>query len=310
MRVDPLLDHSLRAHSSGRMKSQEYDIVYHINSLGQRDDEPIENDSETVLILGDSFMEGYGVERGQILADRLEAITPWNVINGGVKSYSPLLEYLYLKARGLSQKPDTVVLFLDLSDPANDMYYGSRLIRDDSHLPLAIKPRVETHELLYRSSALYAYAIHLQLKYGNHEDKGYAGAAGNLAPLFAGNDDIPDSEYLPRWEKSFEYLKLIRDLLLENKIGFVLVTYPYGHQVSPEAWKVGRVAHGFPPGISSDRPFRLVESWARSESIAVISLDHAFRSAPSPEKFYFTYDGHWTAAGHAFAAEAVRKHLK
>jgi len=284
------------------MKSNEYDVVYHINSLGQRDDEPTTNDSETVLLLGDSFMEGYGVERGEILADRLEATTSWNVINAGVKSYSPLLEYLYLKHRGLAQKPDTVVLFLDLSDPANDLYYSTRLVGD------RIMPRIKTYEALYRS-ALYAYAIHLQLKYGNHHDKGYAGAAGNLAPLFAGDDDIPDSEYLPKWEKSFEYLKSIRDLLGENNIGFVLVTYPYGHQVSPDAWKEGRVAHGFPPGISSDRPFRLVESWAQSESISVISLDQSFRSAPAPEKLYFNFDGHWNAAGHAFAAEIIKDNL-
>lgn len=305
MQPDPILDHSLRPGSFGRMKGREYNVTYRINSSGLRDDYIVASDSETVLILGDSFMEGYGVERGEILADVLERRTGWNVINGGVKSYSPLLHYLFLKHRGLALNPDTVILFLDLSDPANDVYYTRRLVRGDDGKPERITPRIETNAFLHRNSVLYSHLVHLALKYGASEDKGYSGIGANLDLLFPGRDSVPDTDYFSRWERSFEYLLEIRDLLSSRKVGFILVTYPYGHQVAADAWKEGRVAHGFPPGISSDRPFRFVEHWADSESIAIVSLDLPFRHHPRPGPLYFTWDGHWTPAGHSFAADAL-----
>lgn len=317
MQADPILDHSLRPNARGRMKSYEYNVPYLINSRGNRDDENVA--AHSLMIIGDSFMEGYGVNRGELLADRLEAMgIP--TINAAVKSYSPLLEYLYLRHSGLSLHPDTVILFFDLSDPSNDEYYSRRLITDDSGLPLSIRPRRITFfnptgpiaEWLSAHSALYAYLHHVALKYfpENHEDVGYAGTALDLDPLFPGRDSIPDTDYIPRWNKSFTYLKLIRDTLKPRNIDFKIVVYPYGHQVSPDAWSEGRKGHNFPSGISSRRPERVLLNWAASESIPVISLYDTFLAHPRPASLYFITDGHWTAAGHDLAARAVYDALK
>ncbi len=311
MRPDPILDHSLRPGARGRMKSREYDVTYLINGLGLRDDEP---EPGSIMILGDSFMEGYGVERGEILADRL-ATAGFPAVNAGVKSYSPLLEYLYLRHRGLELRPDTVLLFLDLSDPANDAYYARRLVRDESGRPLSITPRRSRlplpsgalSEWLDRNSALYAYGIHLALKHfpASDGDIGYSGAAEDLDLLFPGRDSLSDTEFAKGWDVTFEAFKEIRDLLSGRNIFFAVITYPYGHQVSPDAWSEGRKAWNFPPGVSSDRPFRFVETFCAAESIPVFSLDRTFRAHENPGSLYFTWDGHWTAKGHAVAAEAV-----
>lgn len=325
MRPDAILDHSLRPGSVGRMVSAEYDARYMINSLGMRDDEipiPGNPDAATrggILLLGDSFMEGYGVNRGEILADRLERWTGIPVYNAGVKSYSPLLHYLYLRHRGLALRPDTVLLFFDLSDPANDEYYARRLVRDDSGRPLAIRPRRAggisltgpVAQVLERHSALFCYARHALQKYlpAGREDVGYAGAALDLDPLWPGRDSIPDSDYVRGWDRSFEFLGAIRDLLAERGIAFRVVLYPYGHQVSADAWPEGRRAHNFPPGVSSRRPEEFFRAWAATESIPVLSLWDAFRNHPAPGSLYFPRDGHWTPEGHAVAAEAVHELL-
>lgn len=320
MRPDPILDHSLRPGARGRMMSMEYNVTYAINSLGMRDDDLDDADrSGRLLLLGDSFMEGYGVERGLILADRVEQ--PGRIVmNAGVKSYSPLLEYLYLRHRGLVLKPDTVVLFFDLSDPANDAYYTRRLITDDSGLPLAIRPRRAgalpltgpTAQFLENYSALFCYLRHAALKYlpAGREDVGYAGAALDLEPLFPGRDAIPDSDYYHRWEPSLRYLRLVRDLLADRGVAFRLVIYPYGHQVSADAWAEGRRAHNFPPGVSSRRPEEFLLRFASAEGIPTLSLWDTFRNHPDPGSLYFRHDGHWTAAGHAVAAEAVSRWLE
>jgi hypothetical protein len=315
MRPDAILDHSLRPHARGRMRSAEYDVAYRINAFGQRDDEPRPH---ALMILGDSFMEGYGVERGAILADRLEAMgIP--TINAGVKSYSPLLEYLYLVHRGLAFAPDTVVLFFDLSDPANDEYYTRRL--EAFGTPEArIRPRRLSlfdnwspfAQWLEGHSALYAYLLHMGMKHfpATKEDIGYAGAALDMDPLFPGRDAIPDTAYFGRWKTSQEYLLAIRNLLEKHGVAFRLVTYPYGHQVAADAWAEGRKGHGFPPGVSSDRPFRFLETWCAENGIAVLSLDRAFTAHPDPGSLYFVEDGHWTAEGHRVAADAVAAWMK
>jgi hypothetical protein len=316
MTRDPILDHALRPHSFGRMKSREYNVTYRINSFGLRDNEP-EMDHRrkgAIVLLGDSFMEGYGVARGEIAADHLRQ-RGISVVNAGVKSYSPLLHYLWLRHRGLALQSDTILLFFDQSDPTNDEFYGRRLDRDDAGLPARIRPRrialLEPPErldaMLAPRSALYAYLVHLGLKHfpREKEDIGYAGAADALDALFPGRDAIPDAAYLPRWRHSFEYLGLIRDLCRERGIAFAIVIYPYGHQVSPDAWPHGRVAHHFPPGVSSDRPRRVVEDWAVAEGIPVFSLWDAFRNHPAPGTLFFPHDGHWTPAGHALVAEEI-----
>jgi hypothetical protein len=320
MRPDAILDHSLRPGSGGRMKSREYDVAYRVNALGMRDDEPRSGETGGILLLGDSFMEGYGVNRGEVLADRLEKILGVRVSNAGVKSYSPLLEYLYLAHRGLALRPDTVVLFFDLSDPANDEYYSRRLLCDDSGLPLAIRPRrsglwnpmTPSARWLDDHSALYAYLLHMALKYFPESDAdiGYAGAAKDLQPLWPGRDDIPDTAFANGYARSFEYLRAIRDLLAQNGVAVLVVVYPYGHQVAANAWQEGRLAHGFPPGVSSDRPMRFMESWCGENRIPCLSLGPVFRAHPDPGPLYFVHDGHWTAEGHRVAAEAVAEWMR
>lgn len=315
MRPDPILDHSMRPYSTGRMKSKEYNVLYKINSIGFRDDEPHQGG---IIILGDSFMEGYGVERGSVLADKLRSYG-FTVNNFGTKSYSPLLEYLLLKQKGLELQPDTILLFFDLSDPANDEYYYRRAVFDSQGKPTAIFPRQAVLPLINNKfgewldlhSGLYAYYIHFALKYfpASDADVGYAGIAKGMDPLFTGRDSIPDSDYYRRWDTSLMMIKEIRSLCIKNNISFGIISYPYGHQVSEDAWSEGRKGHGFPKGISSDRPFRFLEKWCESEKIPVLSLDKTFRAYPSPKELYFNFDGHWTAKGHKVAADAVKDWL-
>lgn len=315
MRVDPVLDHCFRPNAVGRMRSREYDVMYRINSVGLRDDEPR---PRGYLLLGDSFMEGYGVARGKTLADLLRA-RGLNIVNAGMKSYSPLLEYLFLKHRGLALEPDTVVLFLDLTDVTNDEFYGRRLVTDAAGEPLAVRPRqlsipwpsAATAEFLGGHSVLYAYLEHLAYKHfpASKDDLGYAGGAPGDDFLLAGRDAISDTEYYPHWTATLSHLKRIRDLCRAHGKPFLLVTYPYAHQISPKAWTKGRVGHGFTEAVASDRPFRFVERWAAGESIPVLSLDGTFKAHPAPETLFFDWDGHWTEKGHALAADEVYKRL-
>ena len=103
-----------------------------------------------VLLLGDSFTEGVGVEAADAFPARLQELVDhagvqkrWEVINAGEASYSPILEYLLLKRVGLDLQPDLVILNLDLSDMYDDINYTKLAVFDASGDPIAVRPEPE-----------------------------------------------------------------------------------------------------------------------------------------------------------------------
>jgi len=99
---DALIDHSYAPNCEAQFKSSEWSTNVKINSYGLRDEEPNSNAELKILVLGDSFTWGYGVEhnetytelmQNQLTKQRKQSI---DVINAGATSYSPALQYLYL----------------------------------------------------------------------------------------------------------------------------------------------------------------------------------------------------------------------
>ncbi len=78
-----------------------------------------------ILVLGDSFVWGYGVANRDIFTEVLEARfasdqLPCEVINTGVSGWGTDQEYLYFANEGVKYSPDLVVLAFYLgNDPAN-----------------------------------------------------------------------------------------------------------------------------------------------------------------------------------------------
>jgi lysophospholipase L1-like esterase len=94
------------------------------NELGLRD-EPIRPKQEgecRVLLLGDSVVFGWGVEREQAVAHRLEGLLSRalgravRVINAGVGSYNTLQEWRFLSGTGFGLDPDAVLLLYVAND--------------------------------------------------------------------------------------------------------------------------------------------------------------------------------------------------
>ena len=64
----------------------------------------------------------------------------YEVINMGNSSYSPILEYLYLKREGLKYGPDIVVLGFFVNDVQDDSLYKDMAVFDGG-LPVRVRPR-------------------------------------------------------------------------------------------------------------------------------------------------------------------------
>ncbi|MBK7642011.1 MAG: hypothetical protein IPJ19_03015 [Planctomycetes bacterium] len=137
---DPQLGWVKTPGASIHRHTSEFDVHFDINALGLRDD-PMSSPAKPagklrVLMLGDSFVQGYTVERHDLFVDILER---WwkaegreiDVINAGTEGYSTDQEALWLAGPGRGFEPDVVLLF----PYENDLYWNAATSYDRYQKP-------------------------------------------------------------------------------------------------------------------------------------------------------------------------------
>jgi len=102
-----------------RHKRSCFDVTYQSNSVGARDPErKLESSKPRVVVLGDSFIEGFGVESGRRLSDILEVRTGAEHLNFGTSGFfGPTQDLLLYRSLAKPYRHDAVLLGLL---PAND----------------------------------------------------------------------------------------------------------------------------------------------------------------------------------------------
>ena len=330
-RSDLVLHHSLRPGATGRSVTGEWDVEYRINALGLRDAELDTAKPEGVyriLLLGDSFTEGYGVSAGERFSDILESSLEqedgsFEVVNAGVASYSPLLEYIYLRENGLELEPDMVVLFYDLGDLRDDLEYENITEFDKGGFPVACAPlkRVRAisdnplERFLARHSRFYLY---LENKVNNLVYKLGKGEEGETY----GEDDPADfnrfvafhagPDLIGRlWQRSRRYLDLIHDMLKQRGIDMVLAVYPFAVEIDGMEWSEGREEYGFKVGRVYPRPGirGMIKKYAEDRGIRFIDM-HSYMEEAGDGPLYFAFDGHFTPKGHEVMGKGLSEEFR
>ncbi|HED65692.1 MAG TPA: hypothetical protein ENJ09_09080 [Planctomycetes bacterium] len=130
-RFDPVLGWSKKPDFETDRKTSEFHITFKMNSMGLRDDPMASKEKAPntfrVMMLGDSFVLGYTVDRKDLFVDQLEHW--WNredrrvdVINAGTEGYSTDQEVLWYQTEGEEYEPDLVLLF----PYENDIYWNGQ----------------------------------------------------------------------------------------------------------------------------------------------------------------------------------------
>lgn len=306
----------------------EWRVRVRTNRLGMRGADPREpRPAFRILVLGDSYTEGYGVEEEEtfcaLLGRRLG--TGVEVLNGGCGSYSPLLEWAALREWGPELKPDLVVLALDCSDIQDDAFYSRFAVFGPDGDLVAVDGtesgrRSQVPDLSRLMDPLKSFRLYVQTRNLFHGAAAWAirrfgirvaiPALGDvLVDRLAATRDGTAPRLAPDVARTQGNLRRIRDHCRRLGCPFVLVTYPYAHQVSGREWDLGRIQWGFLPGDVSD-PWLMREmaAFGAREGFPVIDLTEDFRrSADFP--LYYAKDGHWTAKGHVLAAEGIAREL-
>ena len=293
------------------------------NSFGLRSPEvavPKPAGTFRVLLLGDSFTFGFRAAGDAVFARRLEAhlhgrgLSSVEVVNAGVLSYCPLLEYLQYRHHLHVLDPDLVVLNFDMSDVQDHLDYSRALVTSADGLPLFVtepslrEPTGSTLGLLsYRWASRYLTAFRRRSE-----------AAIERSP-FARDED----RYLWALDNGAEMAEEVRstlapighlaDLLRHHGIPLLLATYPQPWQVSPGATPLPPIREQYAVGRDrvhlNDRPFRKLEAFAAAHDLPFFNATAAFRQDADPVGLFLANDFHFTARGHALYADALARHL-
>jgi hypothetical protein len=290
-RYDPTLGWFHLENHSGFFEHPQFNVSVLINSKGLRDCEhSIEklDDKKRVLILGDSFVWGFGVEAHERFSNVVQKeLGDLEVINAGCSGWGTDQELLWLEENGLSYAPDLVVLLLNQSDLtdnirtlANSFYYKPMFILgNDNSLKLVGIPCPRTSIFLMALKNLRNHSSLVSLV-GNLT---YRSGLNIGQLIFGKSQDAADS--VREIKLTVALIDQIKTLLDRRGIGFLMMTYCEGNQ-----------------NCNS------VSELAANKGVHCFSVDSL--DGYSPKKMTIKDDGHWNSFGHQFVGKALSNYLE
>ncbi len=319
-RPDPVYHHAFIPNTTALMKKAEFTNEYKINSLGLRDKEiNLEKSKYRILLVGDSFTEGEGVNYNDMVSTQLQKMLDEKgyhaeVVNGGIAGGSPMVENLYLRNYLINLKPDLVILNFDLSDVQDDYNYEKTAVKDSAGEITAIPPDSFTapgwKDLEYTCSKYSFNLCILTYRAGRAIFKKYAITTGDIESdnMFLTRFNITAEQTDPHYNRTFHEIKRISDFAKEKNITFILVSFPRGNQIEGE-WKAGRKMWGFEQDkIYSLDVFERMHEFANENRIFYIDTYLDFNSS-TENPLFFSQDFHMTAAGYKVLAQAIFKQM-
>jgi hypothetical protein len=328
------------------VRRPEFEISLQFNSKGLRGPErdyAKPSGTRRVLILGDSFAEGYYVEESQtvraVLEDLLdrEGCGQWEVINGGTIAYSTDQEYVFYKTEGHRYSAEAVVVFFYY----NDLYYNASaagpggepkpyfevdagaLVPRNSPVPAPTKGLLNRQEPGVPAPKPWHGSIALRLLSNRTVDASprlhqLLARVGLVEPISA----EPPKEYWPfgrdharevndMWERT-RYILAALKADVEGHGGHLAVLYvPVRFEVNDGVWELSRRRYRM--GRRWDRDVVFERLHAVCEQLGISLVDpraELRRQEATGAPAYYTRDVHWTASGNAVAAHALEPVVK
>lgn len=336
-RHHPLLGWEKPPGATARVRGAEFDVELRINSHGLRGPE---RDYEKppgvrrVLLLGDSFTEGYTVDEAKSARAELERLLNtagcgrFEVQNGGVAGYGTDQEYLFYDLEGHRYGAETVVLLFfgnDLSDnvrhrkkPYFELVDGHLSLRNSpvpvpASGPLQVPRPVPTHPAWRGSSALEWLGNRTEL--GNPDLHRFLARLGLVRPLqhHAATEEWL-SVYGPETPRTEAMWRITRALILalDREVaarGARLVVFyvPAHFEVDPVVWRRTRARWWLEgEGFDTHRVFDRLVTECGTLGVPLIDPRAAFTRAEAEGRpGYLEYDPHWTVEGNRIAAREI-----
>ena len=328
---DQYRHHKMVPNSYSSFQQRDFNYVQRVNNLGMRGpDVQIEKPANAyrILMLGDSFTMGKGVEDDQTFSVLLQGalrsrVTACGghrsveVLNGGSDSYAPILSYIQLTRDLAPLSPDMIVLNLDVSDLVQEAAYRSQAVFGPDGAPLGVpqvareqslteRIRTWTDHHLFLTRALLFYL----LERADYQEITVRNVVEQANAIVTAHTLVGDTE--PRdkqWRDIFDSISRIKAYADQHGATFLLSVYPWAHQLNDREWVPGRDAFIPRDAKPSDASMNSIRRLSGELGIELLDLYPAFRAYQGGKPLYFQYDMHWTTAGHEVAAKGIEEYL-
>lgn len=342
----PIYGHYHPSNFRGWIKRDEYIQVMQTNAVGQRGRSiPTEKPAGTfrILVLGDSFVEAYQVaERERFLArleDQLNQNSPihFEVIDGGCGGWGTAQEYLYWQHEGRAYQPDLVLLAVfignDVGDNSLELQLGGRqelalkpyyVPQRDGSLQLVMPspppPTISERaaEIPREHSATYNFfetGVLQKLELGDLWAS-WRTLDALEKPKYQGNE-VYKTRLNDRWESAWDVTDRLIGMLSHDVTAagsrFGVVIVPTRAQVNDQAWRgIAGGDGGRRAGLDRTFPNTQLKGIADRAGAPLLDLVPPLRAADKAGSapLYYESDQHWTAAGHAVAAQAITQFVR
>ena len=315
-----------KANTQGQHNEQgKFESRFTTNAFGLRDtDHTLEKPEgiDRIVVLGDSFAWGFGVDDGEIFTDYLEAaLDKTEVINLGVTAYGITQEIAYLRRLGLKFDPDMVLLALvmnDIYDPANsstntsDNHQSSPSDDDKGSFFRKIKDFLSQNLAMYvlfqeatnTNKALVELLVWSGLK---EPPAGFEGLDFNLMPALR---DYPE-QLNDAWEQFEDNIIQLKSICDQNNVRFVVALVPSLQSVDEYALEAS-IAYTsyYKEDFEMDKPYDRLVNFAQKNQIEIINPLASFRrSKDLGESLYLNGDMHFNKFGHKLFADEILFHI-
>ncbi len=326
--------HGFVPNSEGTFCQKDYEMFYKINSIGLRDDE-VNMSKRNILLIGDSLVEGVGVNIEDAISEQLEAMLVQinqnlSVVNGGIAGTSPILEYLFLKEKYEEVKPELVIFILNQNDVFDDyhivknvsfsggVYHYAKITNfDESGMITSVsaeKPSVSLFREFFigflgeRSRAFRTFGIAFLELIGRYDHFIEGFEIGNIDVdrfyAIRSSDYVSDDDLLQHFNVTAGYILQIKKFLDARNTTLIIVTYPDAPFVSDFEWP-GRIMWGVnSTTIDNRRYFDMVNSFCADFEINCIDATPFFKNTNELPLFYTT-DEHPTSKGFKVLADSI-----
>lgn len=299
-RYDAQLGWAHEPGQEGIFETPQFRTVVRINEKGLRDREHSykrQNDSKRILVLGDSFAWGYGVEEQQRFSQLLEPSLGVEVINAGVSGYSTDQELLWYRNEGIKYDADLVILVLagnDVGDNERNLvstiYYKPKFMIENGQLVSTNHPVPKTS-----SGGLFIYSLSQRSALAYFLVQRYFDLLGVYGRIKTDSEQATSAASLASTEKepfglTIALIDQIRHIAETRKARFVIVT--------TDRW------WDYPSGESYQ------EFVDTLETDGFLVLDVESQPGFDPATMLIPDDGHWNPSGHEFVAENIQAFIE
>jgi hypothetical protein len=290
--------------TSFRHRTACFDVTYESNSVGTRDVErTLDSKNSRVVVLGDSFIEGWGLTLPERLSSLLENATGIEHLNFGTAHFGPYQEYLSYRELAKKYSHEAVIVAVL---PVNDFFDLDYELAQESawydyrYRPYLVGEYPRYRTINYREPTLkrlgrrylYSYNAFAEV-FSRFQSEDSAGKARRKS---AG---VTFSYFYDFTEPQFELLRYcLEKIALEAGGRRVAVVLIPAYQDFVRCLQSGE----------SPLPHRLRE--VSSGLFRVVDLlPYMYAYTPDWQNYYFSCDYHWTALANRVAAEYLRKEL-